>query len=259
MLQSLLPTKTGTSFKDDKGQEFSKVLKHVVQPIAPQTDDGQPMGMPPEIKQAHDVYLWEPFAIRVKPLKLAGADFRLTVLFKPAVGRVFQTMESQTDMLVLKGATERVLPGVVKSGTQSQCPQTTVPDCLPFVNVADGVESMPVGTAWIVEAVILDADEGRLSPATDRIFGMLAGENSQYVTNNTMDRFTVTEGEAELEASDETRVVMAKATADPNHSLGTSTIHIVWTEKNNNKSYPSRLSSWAKGERDSWVTQYSRH
>ena len=250
---------------DAQGQAFPHLLKNTVQGMAPKTLDEQPLGLPPDAVWANELVFWNPVNLRVKSVHLADADFLLTITFKPQVGRWFSIMQKQSEDLSIRGAIERVVGGAAATS----CPDG-IPNCPALVAARDAIAanniedpaktSVPLHTAWVVEAVFLEARGGRLSPTVLTLFNTIKKDNRAWVAEDTMDRFEPTVGEANLVAISGPREVIAIAKGDPNRSTGTDRLRVVWHERLISKdSYVARLAEGATQVRDYIVLQSGTH
>lgn len=244
-IRSLLPTKDG-KMTDEQGMAFPAVLGTSVQAQAPEAPDGQGIGVPKALPGSDVIALWEPVVLRVRPLKIADAEFTLLVTFRPSAARFLMGLTGSAERFQVQGYKSRVLGPDGVSG----CPKR-IPSCdkLP--------EVVSLDTAWIVDSVKLEASGGGLSRAAATVLGQLVEDNRSYVGSNTMQRFSAPYGEGEVNADDGVREVLALATGDLQRAAGTQTIEVLWRERRNSKgTYATNLADWLKQVREQLVYQY---
>ncbi len=249
-IQSLLPVGKA-SYKDERGMAFPKVLANVVRPTARTTSNGEPMAFPPEFGGANQLAIWEPVALRVKPVDVMGSQFKLAVFFRPSVARWLEEMLGQHETFELQGARERVLP----AGDENNCPEH-IPSCSVYLPY----ETLPLQTAWTVSSVKLSTEGERLSNLTLNLFNALAASNKTYLEGNSVadGHFDATAGNADLTATDGIHTLTARAKGDDDGHTGTTAILMDWHENNQNPdAYARRMQKWAEDVRQTLVLRYS--
>jgi len=245
MIQSVLPTAPGPAL-DENGMDFGAVLEQVVQGRAPQTQTGIPFGIPEMFAGADDLLLWQPISLRLRPVKLAGVDFVLSVNLYPSIGRYIMAMNGSAEDLVLRGWHEHALRG--RGPGRRSCPDY-VPKCEHFGDVVD------IHAAWVVENVVLSTEGTHLSSAALTILGQIEAQNARFIEGRSKLRnFNPTHGAAEVVIETPSRVVRAVAEGDDERAAGTQAISIMWRENAKSRySYAKALYDYANDARKAMV------
>ena len=248
-IQSLLPSSAKDAARDKDDQPFPAVLDSVVQASASKTPDGQLLGLPRPWGLSKSLALWQPVTLRVRPLYIGGKEFALSVTFKPSPGRFLMAMQGQAEQFLLKVPNERALryKGLLDG---DEC-SALIPLCKDLGGMLD------VHTPWLVDQVQLVAEGGNLSGATQALFPSIAAANPTFVEYNSMRRFSVPFGEAEVNVRDAAREIEALAVGDDAKIGGTTRISVVWKERPNTKgTYATSLWEWTQKTRSALLLQY---
>ncbi len=243
MLQSLIPTDPYAKATDEQGQPFPAALERTVQGVSPATPDGQPLGIPRRFSQSRTLALWVTLQIKVRPLKVMGKDFYLTVTFKPSVGRLLMATTGKAEQLVLRAATEKVVRKF------AGCPEH-VPDCKLYDK-----PTVDIQTAWIVDKVGLASEGlGGLSGETKALAESLVAKRRNDVALNTMNTFSIPDGSANVQIKDDLAEFELIAEGDPQRASGTRSLRMLWQERQGGeKTYGAGLAAWTKQVRDQMV------
>lgn len=254
IFQSLLPSKSGVQAKDENGQEFTLVEEHTVQAQSPNTLDDRPFGIPKEHPYSKEIFIWEPLLIQLKPVNLAGADFKLTIYMRPAVSRALEIIQGMTEDVIFQAATDRVIPGATRDvETDFSCP-TRVPDCKDFLKY----ETINVHAPWVIEAVFLDSLEQNISTATEIIISNIIQENHRWISISDFEQFKIPVGTTGITADDGITELTAAASGDENKAKGTQKLKIAWKDKMNSKnSYFGRSEKFSEEVRSKLIRYYS--
>lgn len=251
-IQSLLPARADAPARDPiDGMPFAAALDGIVQAAATRTPDGQMLGLPTAWPSSKALALWQPVILRARPLYIGGKEFALGVLFKPSPGRFLMSVQGQSEQFILKAPNSRTMR-FKKFLDNEEC-SGLIPAC------KDLGETLDVHTAWVVDQVMLIAEGGNLSGATQVLFPQIASSNHNWVEYNSMRRFSVPHGEAEVEARDGARELQALAIGDDAKITGTSKITVIWKERPNVKgTYASNLYDWTQKTRSSLLLNYGK-
>lgn len=237
-IQSVVPSGP-VPFKDENGQNFQLVLNRSTQLQARMSPDGDPLGVPAQYDIARDMVLWEPMALRIEPVNIDGVSFRVTVSFRPSVGRALQAVSGTAEDLILKGWHEYVLRDAGPANERG-CPDA-IPDC---TSLGDQID---LHTAWTVSSVLIEARGKNLSAAALSILSGIEVANKKWITTGqSMAGFDPAWGQASFDADDGARRVRARADGDPDHSGGSQVIRILWDELPKAKTtYHAALDAYA--------------
>lgn len=243
-IQSLLPM-TDRSAMDEFGKDFGLVLEDAVQGLAVKTPGGEPLGIPPAYDFADELILWQPIAIRIEPLNMAGVDFTLSIRFEPNVGRYLMQVNGQAEDLILRGWHANVLR---RAGpARDSCPPT-IPQCADFGDVID------VRTAWVVNNVVLEAKGSGLSAAAMTVLGQIVADNSENVHGNPLRNFSPTKGQASFDITGTAREILLRADGDRTGATGTKAIRVMWHERFDSQfSYAYALADYGRRAREAMV------
>ncbi len=171
IVQSTLPTKA-TALKTDEDQAFAKVLLNVAQLRAKAANDKTVLDFAPEHPAAKELALWEPLVIRVKPILLAGQQFKLFIKLKPDIGLLSLGLQKRATDVRLQGWKGRLAIGTFFNG--GEC-SATIPVC------KDLPETVSFHAPWIVDAVELTATGESMTASALQIADQLLKRNASVV------------------------------------------------------------------------------
>lgn len=237
-IQSLLPASAKAPARDKDNQPFSAVLDSIVQGSATKTPDGQILAVPRAWPPSKALALWEPVTLRVRPIVMGGKEFALAVTFKPSPGRFMLSMQGRAEQFILR---------VLNESAMRYQGLTDDADCTAKIPVCKGLSPvLDVHAPWLVDQVQLIAEGGDLSGATQAVFPALTAPlNKDFIEYDSMRRFNVRFGEAEINARDKYRELTALAIGDDAKQTGTTKITVVWKERPNTKdTYATRMYDW---------------
>lgn len=229
LIQSLLPVGDGPA-RDEKGNEFPKVLQNVVQLSAAKAPDKQVLGFAPSHPAARELVLWEPLVLRVKPIALAGQEFTLFVTLRPNLGLLSLGLQGKATDIRLNGWKGRIpLDGFFGTTCSSAIP------------LCDGVgEVVSFHAPWLIDEVRLEAEGDNMTAAAATIIDQFANSSvrSRFLKDGKPPVFNRTTGTGTVTLSDDISemTMSAKGTAG-----GTKSISIVWKESGNGNSIAKQL------------------
>jgi hypothetical protein len=167
LVQSVLPTKSAP-LNTPEETAFSKVLLNVTQLRAQAANDKTVLDFAPEHPSSNELALWEPIVIRIKPVLLAGQQFKLLIKLKPNIGLLALGLQKRATDVQLAGWKGRLSLGTYFSGECSP----TLPNC------KDLPETVMFHAPWIVDAVELTADGESMTASALQIADQLLKSNS---------------------------------------------------------------------------------
>lgn len=228
LVQSLLPV-DDRRVESDSGVPFSDVLAHAVQLGAAEAPLGGVLGFAPDHPAAGEIVLWEPLALRVKPVVLAGQEFTLTVLLKPNLGMLAMGLRGAATDVRVAGYSKRFPMGNFLGSSCSDY----FPDCEDLPDVA--VMHLPL----LVDAVRLEATGENMTDAAIRIGQQLYYSNAGLTTSDPMLAFDKDNGNGIFTLHDENSTL----TFDARGNGGTKSITIIYKAERGNGSFLSRLKA----------------
>jgi len=234
LIQSLLPVADGPA-KDEKGNEFPKVLMNVVQLAADKAPDKQDLGFAPTHPSAKELVLWEPLVIRVKPIALAGQEFTLLVTLRPNLGLLSLGLQGKATDVRLNGWKGRMpLDGFFG---------TTCSSSIPF---CEGIpEVVSFHAPWLVSEVRLEAEGDNMTAAAAAIIDQMANSSvrSRFLKDGKPPVFDRTTGTGTVTLQDDISDMIMEAKGGPG---GTKSISIVWKENGNGNNISKQLDKAAE-------------
>lgn len=215
IVQSTLPRETGPAVEKD-GQPFSKVLLNVVQLQAAAANDKTVLDFAPEHPAAKELALWEPIVIRVKPILLAGQQFKLLVKLKPSIGLLSLALQKRATDVTLEGWRGRLPLGTFFNGECS----SLVPIC------KDLPETVRFHAPWIIDSVELTTEGESMTASALQIADQLLKSNSSVVPAiSPLSGFNLTTGEGSFTLDDPYSSLTFVAKGSP---AGTRAISILY-------------------------------
>lgn len=213
LIQSLLPRTTGPA-TDKDGQPFPKVLLNVAQLKAARANDNFVLDFAPEHPAANELVLWEPLFIQVKPILLAGQEFKLIIRLKPDLGLLSLALQGKATDVTFEGWRGRLTLGSFFSGDCSDL----IPTC------KDLPETVRFHAPWIVDSVELTAEGESMTASALQIADQLLKTNASVAPAvNPLSGFNVKTGEGRFTLNDPYSTMEFKAKGSPS---GTKSISI---------------------------------
>lgn len=257
MLQSLMPT-SRRDVVTERGTAFAKALSKVVEldaTTSPKTSSGwtERIDLHPGYPMAKELVFWEDLAIRMKPIRHEGVDWKLSVYFKPSAGQLFAALDGIGDLLTLSGWKDDVMRG--HGASRGTCSEF-VPNCTGRPDV------VPLLTAWKVDRVVFETTDGQLATTAQRVLNdIVAQSQSEFIKRNTMNKFTLTEGSGEVQLSDGNYKIHAIAFPKGGVEGGTGRIAILYDEQARTRdklAFANRLDEHTREFRERVFSTYAR-
>lgn len=219
-LQSLLPIQDGPA-KDPDGMPFPKVLERAVQGGASLTPNGVDLSMPDIWPGAKATFLWERMAIRVRPVKIGGGDFAVSVVFKPSRGRFVRQINGQETAFLFHGWRGRLDTGNAIIGKKCS---DLVPYCAELPDV------VPIYGSWVLDEIVLEAEGETLSNVAEYVLKALVSSNAGHQISSNIDRFDPVAGTAKVEIKTGPMLILGEAFRHKT-KIGTGRILIRYKER----------------------------
>lgn len=214
IVQSMLPVDDSRRVSET-GVPFGDVLANAVALGAESTPDGGTvLGFAPSHPASSQIVLWEPLALRVRPVVLAGQEFTLSVYLKPNLGLLSMALAGRATDVKVKAWTGRFQTG---NYFRTAC-SSYFPKCEELGDVAT------VHLPLLVDTVRLDAEGENITAAAVAIGQELYARNSGLTPSNPMESFDVAEGRGQFTINDGAGVLEYKAEG----SGGTKSLSIVY-------------------------------
>lgn len=232
IVQSTLPTKS-TPLKTDDDQAFAKVLLNVVQLRAKAANDKTVLDFAAEHPSANELALWEPIVLRVKPVLLAGQQFKLFIKLKPNVGLLSLGLQKKATDVKLQGWRGRLSLGTFFSGDCS----VTIPECkgLP--------DTVTFHAPWIMDAMELTATGESMTASALQIADQLLKTNGSIAPAiSPLKSFNLKTGQGTFSLSDPYSTMTFTAKGAPS---GTQEISILYKASEGQNSVAKQLDAEA--------------
>lgn len=221
IIQSLLPTTVNAPENPDMA--FYRVLENVVQAGAKKTPDDMDLGFTKSHPASHEMMLWEPVVLRVKPVVMAGQEFTLSVVLRPNLGMFALGQQKKATDVKFLGAKGRMNVG-----------NRFTKACSSLFPYCDGLPDVVTFHApWIVTGIRLDAEGENMTNTAIAIMNHLGLTQNQFLKGrDPLSNFNKSNGSGTMTLTDGISVMKIQATGQPG---GTKKIAITWEEENNNK------------------------
>jgi hypothetical protein len=232
IVQSTLPTKS-TALKTEDDQAFAKVLLNVVQLRAKSANDKTVLDFAPEHPSANELALWEPIVLRVKPILLAGQQFKLLIKLKPNVGLLSLGLQKKATDVKLQGWRGRLTLGTFFSGDCSDA----IPECkgLP--------DTVTFHAPWIMDAMELSTTGESMTASALQIADQLLKTNASIAPAiSPLKSFNLKTGQGTFSLSDPYSTVTYTAKGAPS---GTQEITILYKVSDGQYSVTKQLDGEA--------------